>query len=408
VPIPKETLMGAEPAATETTPPRSVRVLYAVIAVLCFAGVAVSVELTRIHVMTHTDPEFHSICAVSEGVNCETVALSPYSVFARLPNSVWGIIGYALMGLLALWGLTSLRLHPLWPAGALMALFLITLISSAYLAVISFTRIDVVCLFCTASYMVGSALFVFGIALLRRVRVGPIAAFVADLKALVRRPVLLAICAVVGVAPVAATQVLIEPYWDSIGWGDLPELPTGEDGDGYHYIGARDPLVTIVEFSDYECPHCRKAHKKMRLLAAEYPDEVRLIHRHLPLDRTCHPLMRRQLHPRACEFAKAAECAGEQGKFFAMNDALFSMQDEVRAADVDLAIVAVRLGLDRPRFDECMAGQEAMKKVERDIDAAIDRRLRGTPSFFLDGEKHAGLIPEQVLEDALATAREKK
>ncbi|MBW2276911.1 MAG: DsbA family protein, partial [Deltaproteobacteria bacterium] len=201
---------------------------------------------------------------------------------------------------------------------------------------------------------------------------------------------------------------LIEPYWDTIGWADLPDLATGEDRYGYHFIGAREPLVTIVEFSDYECPHCRKAHKKMRLLAAEYADEVRLVHRHLPLDRSCHPLMRRQLHQRACEFAKATECAGEQGKFFEMNDALFSMQDEVKAADVDLGIVAVRLGLDRPGFDECMDGDKAMRKVKRDIDEAIDRRLRGTPSYFLDGEKHPGLIPKPVLEQALAAARQKK
>jgi protein-disulfide isomerase len=385
-----------------------VRVLFALIAVLCLTGVGVSIELTRIHVMTHTDPEFHSICAVSEGVNCETVALSPYSVFAGLPNSVWGIIGYALTGLLALWGLTRLRLHSLWPAGALMALFLVTLVFSAFLAYVSFTRIDVVCLFCTASYVIGTALFLIGVVLLRRARTGLFTAFVADLKALVRRPVVLAVCAVLGVAPVVTTQLLIVPYWDTTGWGDLPDLPTGEDRDGYHFIGARDPLVTIVEFSDYECPHCRKAHKKMRLLAAEHPDEVRLVHRHLPLDRSCHPLMRRQLHQRACEFAKAAECAGEQGKFFAMNDALFSMQEEVKAADIDLGIVAVRLGLDRPRFDKCMTGMGAMKKVKRDLDEAIDRRLRGTPSFFLDGEKHAGLIPREALEQALAAARKKR
>lgn len=400
--------MGSESSAPDSPPPRSIRALLVVITLLCLAGLAVSIELTRIHVMTHTDPEFHSFCAVSEGINCETVALSPYSVLARLPNSVWGIIGYSLMGLLALWGLTRLRLHPQWPAGLLMGFFAVSLVSSAILAVLSFTRIDVVCLFCSASYAISAVLFVVGLVALRRARRGPIAALVADLGTLGRRPLLLFACAAVGLAPVAATQILIEPYWDTIGWGDLPDLPTGEDRDGYHYIGAYEPLVTIVEFSDYECPHCRKAHKQMRLLAAEYPDEVRLVHRHLPLDRACHPLMRRQLHERACEFAKAAECAGEQDGFFAMNDALFSMQEEVKAADVDLGIVAVRLGLDRPRFDECMRSARAMERVERDLDEAIDRRLRGTPSYFLDGEKHPGLIPRPVLEQALAAAREKR
>jgi protein-disulfide isomerase/uncharacterized membrane protein len=399
--------MGSESQAPSGNPPRGARALLAVIALLSFVGLGVSAELTRIHVMTHTDPEFHSICAVSDEVNCETVALSPYSVFARLPNSVWGLIGYAVMGLLAIWGFSRIRLHRSWPVGALMALSAITIASSGFLAVISFTRIDVVCLFCTASYLISSALFVLVIALLRRFRIGPFAAIAADGAQLLARPVVLIGCLVVGAAPVVATQVLIEPYWDTTGWGDLPELPTGTDGEGHHWIGAREPLVTIVEFSDYECPHCRKAHKKMRLLAAEYADEVRLIHRHLPLDRACHPLMRRQLHQRACEFAEAVECAGEQGKFWEMNDALFTMQDEVKAADIDLGIVAVRLGLDRPNFDKCLAGGNAKKKVKHDLDEAIDRRLRGTPSYFLDGQKHPGLIPQPALEKALAAAREK-
>jgi protein-disulfide isomerase/uncharacterized membrane protein len=382
--------------------------LLAVIAVLALVGVGVSIELTRIHVMTHTDPEFHSICAVSDGVNCETVALSPYSVSAGLPNSVWGLIGYAVMGLLALWGVMQRRLHPRWPAGILMLLFTASLISSAVLAVISFTRIDVVCLFCTTSYLVSSLLFVLGIVLLRISRAGPIAAFVTDVKALFRRPVLLIISLVVGIAPLVSASLLIKPYWDTIGWGDLPELTTGTDRDGQHWIGAADALVTVIEFSDYECPHCRKAHKKMRLLLGEHADEVRMIHRHLPLDRACHPLMRRQLHHRACEFAEAAECAGEQGKFWPMNDALFSMQDEVKAVDVDLGIVAVRLGLDRPRFEQCMASGQAMERVKRDLDRAIDLRLRGTPSYFIDDEKHPGLIPKPALEKAIAAARARK
>jgi protein-disulfide isomerase/uncharacterized membrane protein len=400
--------MGSENPISAGKPPRGARALLAAVALLCFVGVGVSAELTRIHVMTHTDPEFHSVCAVSDEVNCETVALSPYSVLARLPNSVWGLIGYALMGLLAVWGLARIRLHPAWPAGILAALSAITIVSSGVLAVISFTRIDVVCLFCTASYGISSALFVLMVAVLRRFRIGPIAAIAADAKQLLARPLVLIVSLVVGTAPVVATQVLIEPYWDTTGWGDLPELPTGSDREGHHWIGARRPLVTIVEFSDYECPHCRKAHKKMRLLAAEYADEVRLIHRHLPLDRACHPLMRRQLHQRACEFAEAAECAGEQGKFWEMNDALFSMQDEVKAADIELEIVAVRPGLDRPLFDSCLAGGDAKKRVKHDLDEAIDRRLRGTPSYFLDGEKHPGLIPRPVLEKALAAARKQR
>jgi protein-disulfide isomerase/uncharacterized membrane protein len=375
--------------------------LYIAIAVLCLAGIGVSIELTRIHLMTHTDPEFHSICAVSEGVNCETVALSAFSVFAGLPVSVWGIVGYSAMLLLALWGAIGPRLHPRWPCGLLMTLFTLALLVAAFLGYISATRIDSLCLFCMSSYAISLALFALGIAAIRKSRCGPLRALGADMRALLSRPWLIAVGVLVGGGGVWITQAAVDPYWQTVGWTDLPELPRGRDSDGFHWTGAEDPELTIVEFSDYECPHCRKAHKNIRMLAAEYPKRVKLVHRHLPLDRSCHPLMRRPFHQRSCEFAKAAECAGEQGSFWKMNDALFSIQDHVKSKDIDLVELAVRLGIGRSEFKKCMASDRAMKRVEKDLDAAIEKRLRGTPTFFIGSEKFMGRIPKKELVERL-------
>ena len=76
----------------------------------------------------------------------------------------------------------------------------------------------------------------------------------------------------------------VPSYWKTPGWSDLPTLASGNDERGHHWIGAADPRLTIVEFSDYECPHCRAAHKAIRVLAARHPEQIRLVHRHLPLD----------------------------------------------------------------------------------------------------------------------------
>ncbi len=381
--------------------PEGKRGLLWIVLLLAVAGIAVSVELTRIHVSTHTDPEFHSICALSEEVNCETVALSPYSVFLGLPVSVWGIIGYLFLAGLAISGIPKRRLHDTWPCGGLLALSVFFFTGSAVLAYISFFRIDSVCLFCAASYVINTVLLILSIAAVARRRLHPLKAVAADVGAMLRRPLLLAGVVLALAAAVGGTVLGVAPYWRGVGWDDLPELPSGVDEHGHHWIGAKKPEVTIVEFSDYECPHCRKAHRTTRALAARYPDKIRLYHRHLPLDSACHPRMKRMFHQFACHFAKAVECAGAEGKFWEMNDALFSIQNKIKSKDVDVNLLAVQIGLDRSAFKQCMASDEPMAAVKEDLDAAMEMGLRGTPTYLVNGRKYMGRIPDAVIAELL-------
>ncbi len=369
--------------------------------VLCLLGLGVSLELTRIHVFVHTDPDYHSVCAVSEGVNCETVAASPYSVFAGVPVSVWGLAGYLAMGLLALWSLLRRRLHDAWPWGLMLVLSVFSAVVSAVLAYISATRIDSLCLFCMTSYGINAVLLVLSMIAVRRLGTQVTGLVGADLGALFARP-LLAVLLLLGLAgAIGATRSLMPSYWQTPGWLDLPALEYGSDEHGHHWIGAREPRLTIVEFSDYECPHCRAAHKAIRVLAAKHPDEIRLVHRHLPLDMACHPKMKRPFHHRACEFAMAAECADLQGRFWEMNDALFSIQETVKTQDVDPVDLAVRLGLNRLDFKRCLEQKTTAGRVEVDLDAAMERKLRGTPSFLIGEKLFMGRIPEAEIERLL-------
>ena len=362
-----------------------------------------SAGLTRVHVFAHTDPAYHSICAVSEGVNCETVALSPYSVFAGLPVSVWGIIGYSLMGFLALSGLSRLRPHTVWPLGLLLPLFAFSVCVSAVLAYIAATRIGSLCPLCMASYAINLLLLATGILWLKRSGMGLGAALAADLTALIARPGLTSAVFAVGCVAVAALHLLVKPYWRQPGWADLPPLSSVADSVGRHCLGAKTPAVEIVEFSDYECPHCRRAHKDIRLLVARQPENIRLVHRHFPLDRACNPTLARPLHLNACRLAEAAECAGRQGRFWEMNDAIYSVQETVRADKVDPIKLAVRIGLNSPAFAECLAGHSAADAVSRDIKDAIRLGLRGTPTFVVGDKLFLGIIPKADQENLLGS-----
>ena len=73
------------------------RSVFVIFLLVCVAGMAISIELTRVHYFTHTDPAYQSICSLNEKINCKTVARSPFSVFANLPGGVWGFLGYVLM-----------------------------------------------------------------------------------------------------------------------------------------------------------------------------------------------------------------------------------------------------------------------------------------------------------------------
>lgn len=380
------------------------RLLLVAVAALCAVGLGVSVELTRIHYLTHTDPGFHSVCAVSETVNCETVAESAFSTLLGLPISVWGLLAYAAMAALALWGLHPRRRAPTWPRGALLVLIAAALAGSCVLAYLSFFRIDAMCLFCMALYAVNAALAGIGVALVVRSRRNPIALVADDLRAAIAKPLeVIALVAVAGAA-VTAAELLVPAYWIHLGWRELPELPTGVERDGGHWIGAERPLVTVVEFSDYECPHCRRAHRNIRQMAAKHPDAVRLVHRHQPLDSACNRAVKHAFHERACELSIAAECAGAQGRFWAMNDALFSLQDEVPAAKIDLGRVAVEIGLDRSRFLACLEAKETLPRVREDIAEAERRRVTGTPTFFIGAQPYPGGFPEEILAAAVRGA----
>ncbi|NMB77268.1 MAG: thioredoxin domain-containing protein [Myxococcales bacterium] len=370
-------------------------------ALLSLLGVAVAIELTRIHVFVHTDPSYHSVCAMSEGVNCETVAVSPYSVFAGLPISVWGLVGYLVMGGLAFWSLSKRRLHPTWPLGLLLVLSAFSVATSAVLAFISATRIDSFCLFCMGSYAINTGLFIVSLIAWRQTRAHAWSLVLSDVKGLVEQPVVFAALTLAGVVTLGALLTFIPSYWRTPGWTDLPKLASGTDESGHHWIGARNPRLTIVEFSDYECPHCRAAHKGMRLLAAKHPEQIRLVHRHLPLDMACHPGLHRPFHARACLFAEAAECAGVQGRFWEMNDALFSIQETVKTDDVDPVELAVRLGLNRSDFKRCLEDHATAERIAADVRESMQRRLTGTPSFLVGERLFMGRIPEAELEQLL-------
>lgn len=144
--------------------------------------------------------------------------------------------------------------------------------------------------------------------------------------------------------------------------------------DDDHSTGPADAPVTMVEYSDYQCPDCWRSHVEVDKLLESHGDKVRLVFRHFPLI---------SAHPRALPAAKAAEAAGRQGKFWEMHNALFHSQGQL--SDADINRYAEEIGLDLVRFGED-AQDPAIEQSIRDGRVGGGRSgVHGTPTFFLNG-----------------------
>jgi protein-disulfide isomerase len=144
-------------------------------------------------------------------------------------------------------------------------------------------------------------------------------------------------------------------------------------GPGDHIQGGDGAAVTLVEYGDYECPHCRRAYPIVKRIQKRLPERLRFIFRNFPLA---------EMHPRARAAAEAAEAAALQGKFWQMHDMLFENQDALEP--VDLLTYARKLGLDTGKFEATLKDHAIAERVESDFIGGVRSGVNGTPTFFIN------------------------
>lgn len=170
------------------------------------------------------------------------------------------------------------------------------------------------------------------------------------------------------------------------------DVPVDDDP----FLGSEDAPITIVEFSDYECPYCRQWHSEVySQIIDTYGDQIRFIYRDFPLE---------SIHVNAKPAAEAANCANEQGVFWDYHDKLFSM--ELGLNPEAYQGYASQLGMDEEAFQECIESGRYQQEVQSDFDFAANLGVRSTPTFFINGIAVVGAQPfeifQQVIEKELA------
>ena len=165
-------------------------------------------------------------------------------------------------------------------------------------------------------------------------------------------------------------------------------------------LGPVDAPITIVEFTDYQCPYCQQAQQYVDRVMAAYGDKVRLVYQEFPLD----------FHGQAKPAGVAARCAGEQGKFWEMHTGLLRSPGSFDAADLQRR--AVELGIEPMKFNTCIASGKYDPVIQKAIDNGRSVGVTGTPTFFLNGRVFSGAQPfetfERMIEEEMAMAASKR
>jgi len=173
------------------------------------------------------------------------------------------------------------------------------------------------------------------------------------------------------VAPQQAAAPTEIPHLDNVGIGTMPVL------------GSDTAPVTIVEFSDFQCPFCKRfKDDTLDVLRSKYGDKIKIYFRHFPLE---------SIHPESRHGSQAALCANEQGKFWEMHDQLFLTQ-ELISPDNSKSL-AVKLGLNKEQFDSCLDSAKYDSVINTDLQDGATYGVSGTPTFFIDGWRLVGAQP---------------
>ncbi|MFM7142843.1 MAG: thioredoxin domain-containing protein [Alphaproteobacteria bacterium] len=347
------------------------------------------------HRMAASQGAYTSFCDVSAKVSCDVVLGSVYANVLGLPVALWGVLACLAAGALA-WAVGrstgTARLNAALGLAALAAVMLA--ISLWFLSVSAFV-IRVACPLCLSLDAIVLLLFAAAVAILRQLRAGapegwPSWGYLGGVAAA-------AIASVLGLAglqvgargaggPVTVAEVRERDprfYAFYVSQQLVDSVPT----DGGQVIGKADAPVTIVEFTDFECPYCGRAYQDLKTALADSPD-VRVVVRNFPLNSKCNPQVQTDVHANACLAAIAGACAGAQGRFQEFQGLLFENQANLDRAS--LAGYAGRAGLDGAEFARCLDSPAASAAVAADVAAGAAAGVTSTPTFFINNRRIPG------------------
>jgi uncharacterized membrane protein/predicted DsbA family dithiol-disulfide isomerase len=379
--------------------PLAFPVYFWVVAGLAFAGLFDSIYLAISHYRVYTDIGYRSFCAISQSINCDTVSQSSYAIFLAVPVPVWGVIGYTffLLCLPFAWSKAAEK-QRVWTF--LFFLSLAFSLCSIVLAFISSFYIHSHCVMCIVSYGINFMLVFYIYLIRKRFEVsGLLKALTNDIAFLWQRKSLSVSVLLPYSVAVIVVLIFFPVYWSFEPPEFSAHIPHGMTEDGHPWVGAENPKLEIIEFTDYLCFQCNKMHFFLRQMLANHPGKIKLIHRHFPMDHEVNPMVKKPTHIGSGKLAILTIYAATQGKFWQMSDIIFGIARE--QPKIDIKKLAHEVGLDQRELSRSFFNAQIQHKLKKDILDGIKLGVTGTPSFVINGKLYQGQIPPQIIKTVL-------
>jgi protein-disulfide isomerase len=163
-------------------------------------------------------------------------------------------------------------------------------------------------------------------------------------------------------------------------------------GERDHVLGPETAAIELVEYGDFECPHCGRAYQILKKIREELGDRLRFAFRHFPLAK---------MHPHARTAAESAEAAGAQGLFWEMHDTLFEHGQALEMGNVTRYAEAIGVS-DIARFKREVSEELYAPRVQADLASGVRSGVNGTPTFFINGKRHNGGYDYEAMMNAFA------
>lgn len=401
--------------------------IYELIAtVLGFIGLGVAWKLLEIHMnLASGQSSMQSNCLIGAASSCEEVALSSYSQIGPVPLAAVAMGFYAALLILLLWKLV-IEPNKKELGQIVFNLSTLGLIVAIIMASISTFALSKFCAWCAMLWAVNILLWPLSFKIANygfgALISGNLNSFAAEKNSMDQKSTY----SWMGVA--AGVFVLVTLLGTSIESNAIEKANRGgldrairkyngaqpifvdpkvmADGPNVKGVSQDKAVLSIVKFSDFQCPACKMAAQAMKPFFLKNKDKVRFVYRNYPLDTKCNP--GGGSHAMACDAAYAAVCAGKQDKFYEMHDMLFDGNRELTNAYIKDA--AKLIGLDEAKFDACIKDDATKKEVEQDVAWGESIQLRATPTFIVNGRKVEGgftLMQWEALLQGVEKARAK-
>ncbi len=394
------------------------RVIPYIISILLFAGIVDTIKLLKIDTdLWGGRREVPSFCNVSEFVNCDASSMSEYSTFLGIRNSIWGLTFYSvffIFSLLIFFLGSKLKLIlKRW----IYIYGLTSFLMSLYFAYISIFVIKAFCLLCCVTYILNLAIILFCYIDLKENPILTVKLFFKQiLKAVggffigksdknsIAATIFISVFVLGALGGLWAGTNYFKKNTRTGKYSKSRIIENWDKQPAYDFTvsqttsswGKKDAKVKIIEFSDFQCPFCRRAAFLLKTLLAQYKNQVELVFKNYPLDNSCNPKVSSSYHPDACLMSKAAICADSKGKLWEFHDYLFENSKSISRRKI--LNFAQKMGFTKEEFGKCLDSPYAQEIIRKEIEDAEKFGVKATPTFIINGRQIRGLKPPEIFQ----------